>query len=42
MEDHQPRKKKSNKAKEKYERNGSFTQKHIRITEALKEKKQKK
>jgi len=33
------RKKKGDKAKEKYERNGGFTQKHIRLTEALKEKK---
>jgi len=33
------RKKKGDKAKEKYERNGGFSQKHIRLTEALKEKK---
>jgi hypothetical protein len=29
------RKKKSDKAKEKYERNGKMTQKHIRAVEAL-------
>jgi hypothetical protein len=32
------RRKKSDKGKEKYERNGSITQKHIRIIEALTEK----
>jgi len=41
MEDPRPRKKKGEKAKEKYERNGGFTKKHIRIAEALKEKKRK-
>jgi hypothetical protein len=29
------RTKKSDKAKEKYERNGGFSQKHVRLTEAL-------
>jgi hypothetical protein len=33
-----PRKKKSDKAKEKYERNGGFSQKHVRQAEALAEK----
>ena len=32
------RRKKSDKSKEKYERNGVITQKHIRIVEALTEK----
>jgi hypothetical protein len=32
------RRKKSDKAKEKYERNGGFSQKHVRATEALLEK----
>jgi hypothetical protein len=32
------RSKKSDKAKEKHERNGSFSQKHIRISEELKQK----
>lgn len=32
------RKKKSDKAKETYERNGGFLQKHIRLAEALAEK----
>jgi hypothetical protein len=32
------RDKKSDKGKEKYERNGGFSQKHIRIAEALREK----
>jgi hypothetical protein len=32
------RKKKSDKAKETYERNGGFSQKHIRLAEALAEK----
>lgn len=35
------RQKKSDKAKEKYERNGGFSQKHIRIQEALREKNNK-
>jgi hypothetical protein len=29
------RKKKSDKAKEKYERNGGYSQKHVRAVEAL-------
>jgi hypothetical protein len=29
------RRKKDDKAKEKYERNGGFSQKHVRIVEAL-------
>lgn len=32
------RRKKSDKAKEKFERNGGFSQKHVRLTEALLEK----
>jgi len=32
------RNKKSDKAKEKFQRNGGFTQKHVRIAEALAEK----
>ena len=32
------RKKKADKAKEKYERNGGFSQKHVRLVEALAEK----
>jgi hypothetical protein len=35
------RKKKSDKAKEKFERNGKFSQKAIRVMEAVKEKKGK-
>jgi len=35
------RKKKSDKAKEKFDRNGKFTQKAVRAMEALKEKKGK-
>jgi len=33
------RNKKDDKAKEKYERNGGFSQKHIRLMEAMAEKK---
>ena len=33
------RKKKSDKSKEKYERNGGFSQKHVRLAQALAEKK---
>jgi hypothetical protein len=33
------RKKKSDKAKEKFARNGGYSQKHVRIAEALAEKK---
>jgi helix-turn-helix protein len=32
------RKKKSDKARDKYARNGGFSQKHIRIAQALSEK----
>ena len=32
------RKKKSDKAKETYERNGGFSQKHVRLSELLAEK----
>lgn len=32
------RKKKSDKAKEKYERNGGYSQKHVRAMEALAER----
>jgi hypothetical protein len=32
------RKKKGDKAKETYERNGGFSQKHVRLVEALAEK----
>lgn len=35
------RKKKSDKAKEKYDRNGGFSQKHVRLQEALQEKRNK-
>ncbi len=35
---HEQRKKKSDKAKEKYERNGGFSQKHVRLQAALAEK----
>ena len=39
MEDcKQDRKRKGDKAKEKYERNGGYSQKHIRLVEALEEK----
>lgn len=34
--EHTDRKKKADKAKEKYERNGKFSQKHVRAVEALK------
>jgi hypothetical protein len=34
MDNHTERKKKSDKAKEKYERNGGFSQKHVRLMEA--------
>jgi len=34
----QDRKKKGDKAKEKYERNGGYSQKHVRLAEALAEK----
>lgn len=37
MEDYK-RRKKSDKAKEKYEKKGGFSSKHVRIIEALKEK----
>lgn len=33
------RRKKSDKAKEKYEKNGNHTSKHVRMMEALQEKK---
>ena len=36
MDDFKPRKKKSDKAKEKYEKNGKNTSKHVRMVEALK------
>jgi hypothetical protein len=32
------RAKKSNKAKEKFDRNGGYSQKHVRLTEVLAEK----
>jgi hypothetical protein len=34
--DFEKRRKKSDKAKEKFERNGGFSQKHVRIAETLK------
>jgi hypothetical protein len=40
--EHTPRKKKSDKAKEKFARNGGYSQKHVRITEALQEKRKQK
>ena len=39
MDSYTPRRKKSDKAKEKYERNGSHTSKHVRIVEQLNGKK---
>jgi hypothetical protein len=40
MEDtNQKRRKKSDKAKEKFERNGHISQKHVRVVEELKRKK---
>lgn len=39
MDDFKPRRKKSDKAKEKFDKKGNFTSKHIRIVEKLKEKK---
>jgi len=36
------RKKKSDKGKEKFDRNGSFSQKHVRLATALAEKRQAK
>lgn len=38
MEPNVSRKKKDDKAKEKYERNGGFSQKHVRLAAALAEK----
>jgi hypothetical protein len=35
------RKKKSDKSKQNFERNGGFTQRHVRIAEALAEKRAK-
>lgn len=35
MDNYSGRKKKDDKAKEKYERNGGYSQKHVRIVEAL-------
>ena len=39
MDEFKQRRKKSDKAKEKFEKNGNFSSKHIRIAEKLKEKK---
>lgn len=39
MEQFKERRKKSDKAKEKYERNGSHSSKHIRLIENLMDKK---
>jgi hypothetical protein len=39
MDEFKQRRKKSDKAKEKYEKNGNFSSKHIRIVENLKNKK---
>lgn len=39
MDEFKQRRKNSDKAKEKYEKNGNFTKKHIRIVEKLKENK---
>ena len=36
MEDYKERRKKSDKAKEKYEKNGKYSQKALRIIETLK------
>lgn len=38
MDSCKERRKKSDKAKEKFERNGGYSQKHVRIAEALAEK----
>ena len=38
MDQQHQRKKKSDKAKEKFERNGGFSKKHVRLAEALAEK----
>jgi hypothetical protein len=38
MEPQEKRRSKKDKAKEKYERNGAFTSKHVRIAETLAEK----
>jgi hypothetical protein len=38
MDVYKERRKKSDKAKEKYERNGAYTSKHIRLMEQQKEK----
>jgi len=35
MDNYSGRKKKADKAKEKYERSGGYSQKHVRIAEAL-------
>lgn len=39
MDEFKQRRKKSDKAKEKFEKNGTFSSKHIRILEKIKEKK---
>jgi len=39
MESYKERRKKSDKAKEKFERNGNHTSKHVRILEQIKFKK---
>jgi len=39
MEPSSQRRKKSDKTKEKFERNGAFSQKHVRAVEELKRKK---
>jgi hypothetical protein len=38
MDTFEKRRKKSDKAKEKFERNGGFSQKHVRLAEAVKPK----
>ena len=40
MEDNIKRSKKKDKAKEKYDRNGGFSTKHVRGVEAMREKRQ--
>ena len=39
--EHTPRRKKGDKAKEKFERNGVFSQRHVREAERLREEREK-
>ena len=40
--EHTPRRKKGDKAKEKFERNGGYSQKHVREVERIQEEKKNK